>query len=89
MILLYLTFIRPCLEFAAPVWSLFLSKFNSKLTAIRNLYYEKRLRKLKLTSLKDRKPRGGIKLGILTKLKSKLNSKTLVLYSYLFMQINE
>jgi hypothetical protein len=66
---LYLTFIRPYLEFAVSVWSPFLKsdidmieqvqrQTTKLIPAIRNLSYENRLRKLELTTLKDRILRG-------------------------------
>jgi len=67
----YLTFFLPYLEFAVPVWCPFLKsdidmieqvqQRATKLTpAIRNLSYENRLRKLELTTLKDRRLRGDL-----------------------------
>jgi len=63
---LYLTFIRPYLEFAVAVWCPFVKgdidmirqvqQQATKLKpAIRNLSHENRLRKLELTTLKDLK----------------------------------
>ena len=68
---LYLTFIRPYLEFAVPVWCPFLKgdidmieqvqqRATKLIPAIRNLSYENRLRKLELTTLKDRRLRGDL-----------------------------
>jgi len=65
---LYLRFIRPYLEFAVPVWCPFLKgdidmigqvqQWATRLiSTIRNLSYENRLRKLELTTLKDRRLR--------------------------------
>ena len=67
----YLTFIRPYLEFAVPVWCPFLKgdidmieqvqqRATKLIPAIRNLSYENRLRKLELTTLKDRRLRGDL-----------------------------
>ena len=68
---LYLTFIRPYLEFVDPAWSPFrkddidmieqVQKRATKIIlAIRNLNYENRRRKLELTTLKDRRLRGNL-----------------------------
>ena len=68
---LYLTFIRPLLEFAVPVWSPFLKsdcdnieriKHNATklIPSIRNLSYEKRLEALNLTTLVERRQRGDL-----------------------------
>ena len=68
---LYLAFIRPYLEFAVPVWCPFLKsdidmieqvqqRATKLIPAIRNLSYENRLRKLELTTLKDRRLRGDL-----------------------------
>ncbi|XP_065671758.1 uncharacterized protein LOC136089635 [Hydra vulgaris] len=67
--LLYVTFIRPLLEFAVPVWSPYyksdcdyIEKIQHKATklvsSIRNLSYTKRLEKLNLTTLVERRQRG-------------------------------
>jgi ribonucleases P/MRP protein subunit RPP40 len=67
---LYLTFIRPYLEFEVLVWCPFLKgdidiieqvqqRATKLISAIRNLSYENRLRKLELT-LKDRRLRGDL-----------------------------
>jgi ribonucleases P/MRP protein subunit RPP40 len=65
---LYLTFIRPYLEFPVPVWCPFLKgnidviqqRATKLIPAIRNLSYENRLRKLELTTLKDRRLKGDL-----------------------------
>ena len=68
---LYLTFIRPLLEFAVPVWSPFLKadcdnierihhKATKLISSIRNLSYEKRLEALNLTTLVERRQRGDL-----------------------------
>ncbi|XP_065665615.1 uncharacterized protein LOC136087036 [Hydra vulgaris] len=69
--LLYITFIRPLLEFAVPVWSPYyksdcdyIEKIQHKATKlvslIRNLSYTKRLEKLNLTTLGERRQRGDL-----------------------------
>jgi ribonucleases P/MRP protein subunit RPP40 len=68
---LYLTFIRPYLELAVPVWCPFLKgdidmieqvqqRATKLIPAIRNLSYENRLSKLELTNLKDRRPNSNV-----------------------------
>jgi ribonuclease P/MRP protein subunit RPP40 len=71
MISLYLTFIRPYLEFTVPVWCPFLKgdidmieqaqqRAEKVIPAIRNLSYENKLRKLEIITLKDRRLRGDL-----------------------------
>jgi ribonuclease P/MRP protein subunit RPP40 len=66
---LYLTFIRPLLEFAVPVWSPFLKsdcdliervqhRASKLVPSIRNRNYEDRLKALGLTTLVERRQRG-------------------------------
>ena len=68
---LYLTFIRPLLEFAVPVWSPILKsdceviervqhKATKLVSSIRNLTYNKRLEALDLTTLMERRQRGDL-----------------------------
>ena len=68
---LYLTFVRPLLEFAVPVWSPTLKsdcdrieriqhEATKMITSIRNLPYEKRLKVLDLTTLVERRKRGDL-----------------------------
>ena len=68
---LYLTLNQPYLEFSVPVWCPFLKgdidmieqvqqQATKLISAIRNLSYENRLRKLELTTLKDRRLRGDL-----------------------------
>ena len=68
---LYLTFIRPFLEFAVPVWSPHLKgdcdtieriqhRATKLVSSIRNLSYEKRLEALDLTTLAERRQRGDL-----------------------------
>lgn len=69
--LLYITFIRPLLEFAVTVWSPYLKsdcdyieriqhKATKLVSSIRNLSYIKRLEKLNLTTLVERRQRGDL-----------------------------
>ena len=66
---LYKALVRPHLEYANPVWSPYLVKdikriesvqrqFTKKITGLRSLKYEDRLKKLKLPSLVYRRKRG-------------------------------
>lgn len=68
---LYVTYVRPLLEFAAPVWSPWLQKDKLLLErvqrnatrwprALRNLTYEQRLASLNLTTLEQRRLRGDL-----------------------------
>ena len=68
---LYLTFIRPLLEFAVPVWSPYLKSDSDNIeriqhratklvSSIRHLSYEKRLIALNLTTLSERRKRGDL-----------------------------
>jgi hypothetical protein len=68
---LYITFIRPLLEFAVTVWSPYLKsdcdyieriqhKATKLVSSIRNLSYIKRLEKLNLTTLVERRQRGDL-----------------------------
>ena len=66
---LYVTFVRPFLEFAVPVWSPALKgdcdviervqhRATKLVSSIRNISYEKRLKSLNLTTLVERRNRG-------------------------------
>ena len=68
--LLYVSLVRPHLEFAAPVWNPYLKKDIEKLEEIqhratrlvpklRKKEYEYRLERLRLTTLETRRKRGG------------------------------
>jgi hypothetical protein len=68
---LYLTFIRPLLEFAVPVWSPILKSDSDNIeriqhratklvSSIRNQSYESRLKALDLTTLVERRKRGDL-----------------------------
>ena len=68
---LYLTFIRPLLEFAIPVWSPYLindcdaiervqHRATKLVTSISNLNYENRLSALGITTLTERRKRGNL-----------------------------
>lgn len=69
--MLYISLVRPLLEFASPVWNPYLDgdietleRVQRRATKIplkmKNLPYEERLRRWNLTSLKDRRTRGDI-----------------------------
>ena len=68
---LYLTFIRPHLEFASPVWNALLrqdldkiEKFQRKVTRyatdLSGLNYQERLKRFKITTIKERRIRGDL-----------------------------
>ncbi|XP_065639515.1 uncharacterized protein LOC136072275 [Hydra vulgaris] len=69
--MLYITFVRPLLEFAVPVWSPFLKsdcdyieriqhKATKLVSSIRNLSYTNRIEELNLTTLVERRQRGDL-----------------------------
>ena len=68
---LYCSFVRPLLEFAAPVWNPYMQKDIDKLERVqrkatklapglKNLCYEDRLKILRLTTLEERRRRGDL-----------------------------